>query len=118
MYWIAFGLAGGSLILSAATLYVVLGVRRSTRRTNERATNAWRSCASSKSVWSSCTKSVACWRRSWSRAARIWTARSPLLALEAASGSNGYPVHEQPKARSWLRRSIGRIGSTTMLAGT
>ena len=38
MYWIAFGLAGGSLILSAATLYVVLGVRRSTRRT-ERAGN-------------------------------------------------------------------------------
>ena len=38
MYWIAFALAGGSLILSAATLYVVLGVRRSTRRT-ERAGN-------------------------------------------------------------------------------
>ena len=32
MYWIAFGLAGGSLILSAATLYVLLGVQRSTRR--------------------------------------------------------------------------------------
>jgi hypothetical protein len=38
VYWIAFGLAGGSLILSAATLYVVLGVRRSTRRA-ERAGN-------------------------------------------------------------------------------
>ena len=38
MYWIAFALAGGSLILSAATLYVVLGVRRSTRRA-ERAGN-------------------------------------------------------------------------------
>jgi hypothetical protein len=38
VYWIAFALAGGSLILSAATLYVVLGVRRSTRRA-ERAGN-------------------------------------------------------------------------------
>jgi hypothetical protein len=38
VYWIAFALAGGSLILSAATLYVVLGVRRTTRRA-ERAGN-------------------------------------------------------------------------------
>jgi hypothetical protein len=47
------------------------------------------------------------WRRS------IMDGEESLLAIEVASGSNGYPVEEQPKARSWLRRIIGRIGSTS-----
>ena len=32
VYWIALGLVGGSLAVSVTTLSVVLGVRRSTRR--------------------------------------------------------------------------------------
>jgi hypothetical protein len=47
------------------------------------------------------------WRRS------IMDGEESLLAIEVASGSNGYPVEEQPKARPWLRRIIGRIGSTS-----
>jgi hypothetical protein len=112
VYWIAFALAGGSLILSAATLYVVLGVRRSTRRA-ERAGNE------RLEILREQQESLAFlheerrmldeelkWRRS------IMDGEESLVALEAASGSNGYPIHEQPKApRSWLRRIIGRIGS-------
>jgi hypothetical protein len=113
VYWIAFALAGGSLILSAATLYVVLGVRRSTRRA-ERAGNERLEILREQQERLAflheerrMLDEELKWRRS------IMDGEESLQALEAASGSNSYPVHEQPKGRSWLRRIIGRIGSTS-----
>ena len=44
----------------------------------------------------------------WRRA--IMEGEGSLLELEAAVGPNGSPVNGQPKARSWLRRVIGRMG--------
>ena len=114
MYWIAFALAGGSLILSAATLYVVLGVRRSTRRA-ERAGNERLEILREQQERLALLHEERRmldeelkWRRS------IMDGEESLVALEVASGSNDYPIHEQPKApRSWLRRIIGRIASTS-----
>jgi hypothetical protein len=113
VYWIAFALAGGSLILSAATLYVVLGVRRSTHRA-ERAGNERLEILREQQERLAflheerrMLDEELKWRRS------IMDGEESLLAIEVASGSNGYPVEEQPKARPWLRRIIGRIGSTS-----
>ena len=110
MYWIAFALAGGSLILSAATLYVVLGVRRSTRRA-ERAGNErleilreqQERLAFLHEERRMLDKELE-WRRS------IMEGEEALLALEAASEPNGQPVNGRPKSRTWLRRVIGRMG--------
>jgi hypothetical protein len=114
VYWIAFALAGGSLILSAATLYVVLGVRRTTRRA-ERAGNErleilreQRERLEFLHEERRMLDEELKWRRS------IMDGEESLVALEAASGSNDYPIHEPPKApRSWLGRIIGRIASTS-----
>jgi hypothetical protein len=114
VYWIAFALAGGSLILSATTLYVALGVRRTTRRA-ERAGNERLEILREQQERLALLHEERRmldeelkWRRS------IMDGEESVVALEAASGSNDYPIHEQPKApRSWLGRIIGRIASTS-----
>jgi hypothetical protein len=113
MYWIAFALAGGSLILSAATLYVVLGVRRSTRRAEQVGNERLEILREQQERLEYLHEERRMldeelkWRRS------IMDGEESLRALVAASGSNDYPVHEQPKARSWLPRIVGRIASTS-----
>jgi hypothetical protein len=110
VYWIAFGLAGGSLILSAATLYFLWGVRRSTRRA-ERAGDErleilreqQERLAFLREERRMLEKELE-WRRS------IMEGEEAPLALEAASEPNGQPVNGRPKAHSWLRRVIGRMG--------
>lgn len=110
MYWLAFGLAGGSLIVSAATLYVMLGVRRSTRRAERAGDERLEILREQQERLAFLREERRMldeeleWRRS------IMDGEQRLLELEAASGSNGYPVGGQPKPHSWLQRIIGRIG--------
>ena len=108
MYWIAFGLAGGSLILSAATLYVVLGVRRSTRRT-ERAGNERLEILREQQERLEflheerrMLEEELEWRRS------IMDGEGRQLELNAPSKSNGHSDTAQPKLRSWWQRMAGR----------
>ena len=110
MYWIAFGLAAGSLVLGAATLYVSLGVRRSTRRA-ERAGDERLGILREQQERLALLREERRvldeeleWRRS------VMEGEGTPRALEAAAASNGEPVNGQRKARSWLRRVIGRIG--------
>jgi hypothetical protein len=111
VYWIAFALAGGSLILSAATLYVVLGVRRSTRRAERVGNERLEILREQQERLAFLHEERRMldeelkWRRS------IMDGEESLRALEASSGSNDNQVHKQPKARSWLGRIIGKIGS-------
>ena len=110
----SFRSGGGSLILSAATLYVVLGVRRTTRRA-ERAGNERLEILREQQERLALLHEERRmldeelkWRRS------IMDGEESVVALEAASGSNDYPIYQQPKApRSWLGRIIGRIASTS-----
>ena len=110
MHWIALGLAGGSLILSAATLYVVMGVRRSTRRAERAGDERLEILREQQERLAFLREERRVldeeleWRRS------IMDGEESPLALEAAAGSNGRPVNERPKPRSWLQRVIGRIG--------
>lgn len=109
MYWIAFGLAGGSLILSVATLYVAWGVRRSTRRAERAGDERLEILREQQERLAFLREERRMldeelkWRRS------IMEGEDSLLELEAAAGPNGHPVNGQPKARSWLRRAIGRM---------
>ena len=110
MYWIAFGLAGGSLILSAATLYVLWGVRRSTRRAERAGDERLEILREQQERLAFLREERRMldeeleWRRS------IMEGEKSPLELEAVSGSNGQPVNGRPEARSWLRRVIGRMG--------
>ena len=110
MYWIAFGLAAGSLILSAATLYVALGVRRSALRAEWAGDERLEILREQQERLAYLREERRMrdeeleWRRS------VMEGEGAPLALEAASGLNGDPVNGQTKRRSWLRRVIGRVG--------
>jgi hypothetical protein len=110
VYWIAFGLAGSSLVLSAVTLYVALEVRRSTRRAEQAGDERLEILREQQERLAflregrSVLDEELKWRRS------IMEEEEAPLALEAAAGPNGQPVNGRPKARSWLRRVIGRMG--------
>jgi hypothetical protein len=111
VYWIALGLAGVSLAVSVATLYVVLGVRRSTReaeRSGEERLEILREQQERLGFLREERRMLEeelGWRRS------MMDGEERLLELEAApSESNGHPVPEQTKPLSWLRRIIGRMG--------
>jgi hypothetical protein len=111
VYWIALGLAGGSLAVSVATLYVVLGVRRSTRvaeRSGEERLEILREQQQRLGFLREERRMLEeelGWRRS------MMDGEERLLELEAAPPeSNGHPVSEQTKPLSWLRHLIGRMG--------
>ena len=110
MYWIALGLTGASLALSVTTLYLVLGVRRSTRR-------AERSGEERLEILREQQERLEFLREErrmleeelgWRRKMMVGEGR--VLELDAApSEPNGHPVHERAKPLSLLRRVIGRM---------
>ncbi len=110
MYWIALGLAGGSLFVSVTTLYVVWGVRRSTlraERSGEERLEILREQQERLGVLREERRMLEeelGWRRD------MMGGEERVLELDAApSESNGHPAHEHPKPLSWLRRVIGRM---------
>jgi hypothetical protein len=111
VYWIALGLAGGGLVVSVTTLYVVLGVWRSTLR-------AERSGEERLEILREQQERLEFLREErrmleeelgWRR--KMMDGEERVLELDAAaSESNGYPVSEQTKSLSWLRRITGMMG--------
>ena len=113
MYWIAVGLAGGSLIVSVTILSVVLAVLRSTRRA-ERAGDErleilreqQRRLGLLREERRMLEEELR-WRRS------MMDGEQRLPELIAPPDSNGHSRSEQPKLRSWLRHILDRaIGSS------
>ena len=111
MYWIALGLAGGSLAVSVTTLYVVLGVRRSTRsveRSGDERLEILREQQERLGFLREERRMLEeelGWRR------KMMDGEGRLLELAAATPEpNGHPVSGQTKPLSWLRRVTGRMG--------
>ncbi len=111
MYWIALGLAGGSLFVSVTTLYVVLGVRRSTRRaerSGDERLEILREQQERLGVLREERRMLEeelVWRR------KMMDGEGRVLELDAApSEPNGHPVSGRTKPLSWLRRVTGRMG--------
>ncbi len=107
MYWTALGLAGSSLIVSVVTLYLVLGVRRSTRR-------AARSGDERLEILREQQQRLQLLREErhmleeeleWRRS-RMAGEEGP-LELNAPLASNGHFESEQSTLRSWLRHVFG-----------
>ena len=110
MFWIVAGLAGGSLIVSLMTLYVVLGVRRSTRRAERAGDERLEILREQQERLQFLREERHMleeeleWRRS------IMDSEGRQLELNAPQASNNGQVQsEGMKPRSWLRRIIGRI---------
>jgi hypothetical protein len=104
VYWIAFALAGDSLLLSAATLYVALDARSSLRRAEQAGDERLQILREQQERLAFLREERRMldeelkWRRS------VMDGEGRPLELEAASELNGDPVNGRPKARSWLRR--------------
>ncbi len=104
MYWIVLGLAGGSLAVSVATLYVVLGVRRSTRRTERSGDERLEILREQQERLGFLREERRMleeeleWRRS-----RMAGEEGPLELNAPPAQSNGHSESEQSKMRSWLR---------------
>jgi hypothetical protein len=108
MSWIVAALAGGSFSVSLATLYVVLVVLRSTRRTeragDERLEILREQQERLRLIYTErrMLEEELEWRRS------MMDGEERLLALEASVGSNGQAQSERPGSRtSWWRRVFG-----------
>jgi hypothetical protein len=107
MSWIVAALAGGSFSVSLATLYVVLVVLRSTRRTeragDERLEILREQQERLRLIYAERRMLEELeWRRS------MMGGEERLLALEASVGSNGQAQSERPGSRtSWWRRVFG-----------
>jgi hypothetical protein len=108
MYWIAVGLAGGSLIVSSTILYFVLKVLRSTRRAEWAGDERLEILREQQQRLGFLREERRMleeelrWRRS------MMDAEERLLELNAAPESDGHSAIELPKMRSWLRRMVGR----------
>lgn len=107
MYWITLGLAGSSLIVSVATLYLVWAVRLSTRR-------AERSGDERLEILREQQKRLQFLREErhmlgeeleWRRS--MMAGDHGPLELSAPAESNGHSESEQWKPRSWLRHVFG-----------
>jgi hypothetical protein len=111
VYWIALGLTGASLALSVTTLYVVLGVRRSSRRTERSGDERLEILREQQERLGFLREERRMleeelgWRR------KMMDGKEHVLELDAApSEPNGHPVSEQTKPLSWLWRIAGRMG--------
>jgi hypothetical protein len=108
MYWIALGLAGGSLIVSVTILSVVLAVWRSTRRTERTGDERLEILREQQQRLGVLREERRMleeelrWRRS------MMEGEERLPELMAPPDSNGHSRFEQPKLRSLLRRMVGR----------
>ena len=108
MYWLAIGLAGGSLLTSTTILYYVLKVLRSTHRAERAGDERLEILREQQQRLGFMREERRMleeelqWRR-W-----MMDGEERLLELNASSESNGHSGIEQPKMRSWLRRMLGR----------
>ena len=108
MYWMAIGLAGGSLLTSTTILYFVLKVLRSTHRAELAGDERLEILREQQQRLGFMREERRMleeelqWRR-W-----MMDGEERLLELNASSESNGHSGIEQPKMRSWLRRMLGR----------
>ncbi len=108
MYWTAFGLAGSSLLVSVATLYLVWGVRRSTRRAERAGDERLEILREQQQRLQVLREERRMleeeleWRRS-----RMAGEEGPLELNAPPAQSNGHSESEQSKMRSWLRHVFG-----------
>ncbi len=108
MYWMAIGLAGGSLITSTTILYFVLKMLHSTHRAERAGDERLEILREQQQRLQFLREERRMleeelqWRRS------MMDGEERLLELNASSESNGHSGIEQPKIRSWLRRMVGR----------
>ncbi len=108
MYWIAFGLAGGSLLTSTTILYFVLKVLRSTHRAERAGGERLEILREQQQRLQfmrderRMLEEELQWRRS------MMDGEERLLELNPPSQFNGRSETEQPKSRSWWRRMVGR----------
>ena len=107
MYWTALGLAGSSLIVSVATLYLVWGVRRITRRAERAGDERLEILREQQERLGFLREERRMleeeleWRRS------MMAREDGPLELSAPAESNGHPESEQWRLRSWLRHVFG-----------
>ena len=111
MYWIAVGLAGGSLIVSVTILYVVLKVLGSTHRAERAGEERLEILREQQQRLQFLREERRMleeeleWRRSMMDSSSS-SSEERLLALNAPSESDGHSESEQPKSRSWWRRMV------------
>lgn len=117
MFWIAVGLAGGSLAISVAILVVVWLVLRSTRRAEQVGEERLEMLREQQERLQFLREERRMleeeleWRRSMiDRPQRLLELDAPLEANKP-SESNGHPEPGQSKSRSWWQRVIGTLGS-------
>ncbi len=108
MYWTALGLAGSSLIVSIATLYLVWGVRRSTRRAERSGDERLEILREQQERLQVLREERHMleeeleWRRSM-----MAGEDGPLELNAPPAQANGHSEAEQSKMRSWLRHIFG-----------
>jgi hypothetical protein len=108
MYWIAVGLAGGSLLTSGTILYVVLKVLRSTHRAEWAGEERLKILREQQQRLQFLREERRMleeelqWRRS------MMDGEERLVELNASSQFNGHLDPERPNSRSWWRRMVGR----------
>ena len=118
MYWMAVGLAGGSLVVSVAILVVVWLVLRSTRRAERGGEERLEMLREQQErLWflreeRRMLEEELEWRRSMmDREQRLLELEAPLQSAKTLH-SNGHSEPEQTRSRSWWRRIIGAVGSS------
>ena len=118
MYWIAVGLAGGSLFVSVAILVVVWLVLRSTRRAEQAGEERLEMLREQRERLlflreeRRMLEEELKWRRSMmDREQRLLELEAPLQSAKPLH-SNGHSEPEQTRSRSWWRRIIGAVGSS------
>ena len=108
MYWVAIGLAGSSLSVSVAILWMVSVVLRTTRRAKlagDERLEILREQQERLRLLREERRGLEEeleWRRS------VMDREESLLALPAPSESDGYSRTEQRRLRSWWQRMVGR----------
>ncbi len=119
VYWIAVSLAGGSLFVSVAILVVVWLVLRSTRRAEQTGEERLEMLREQQERLLFLREERRMleeeleWRRSMmDREHRLLELEAPLESAKTLS-SNGHSKPEQPESRSWWRRIVRAVGSST-----
>ncbi len=111
MYWIAVGLAGGSLVVSVAILVVAWLVLRSTRRAEQAGEERLEMLREQQERLLFLREERRMleeeleWRRS------MMDREQRLLELDAPLGSNGHSQPERTGSGSWWWRIIRAVGS-------
>jgi hypothetical protein len=119
VYWIAVGLAGGSLFISVAILVVVWLVLRSAQRVEQSGEERLEMLREQHERLQFLREERRMleeeleWRRSMmDREQRLLELNAP-LEPDKPLESNGHPEFGQTEERSWWRRIISAVGSST-----